>query len=281
MALFTNYATLSYNGQTLTSNTVTGEILETVSVSKTALADSYTTGDDLVYVVSLANSGEAELSGITLTDDLGGYTFDGETVYPLEYLDGTLRYFVNGELQAAPAVTAGPPLAVSGLSIPAGGNILLVYQARATAYAPLGEGGEIVNTATASGAGVSDEACATVPAAQEAELSINKALSPAVVSPNETLTYTFTIENSGPQAATDVVLTDTFDPVLANISVDYNGSAWSAANYQYDAATGVFTTAAGRISVPAATYAQGTDGAWTTTPGTVTLSVSGEVQPGA
>ena len=57
MAEFTNFATLSYRGGTLRSNTVTGEILETVSVEKTAVRGSYSDGDTLSYALGLANSG--------------------------------------------------------------------------------------------------------------------------------------------------------------------------------------------------------------------------------
>ena len=120
MAEFTNFATLSYKGGTLRSNTVTGEILETVSVEKTAVSGSYGAGDTLSYAVSLVNSGPAEAAGLTLTDDLGAYELDGVTLYPLSYVDGTAHLFVNGVLQPAPAVTAGPPLVFSEISIPAG-----------------------------------------------------------------------------------------------------------------------------------------------------------------
>lgn len=37
MASFTNFATLSYNGGTTNSNTVTGELLEALTVTKTAV----------------------------------------------------------------------------------------------------------------------------------------------------------------------------------------------------------------------------------------------------
>ena len=37
MASFTNFATLIYNGGTSNSNTVTGELLETLTLTKTAL----------------------------------------------------------------------------------------------------------------------------------------------------------------------------------------------------------------------------------------------------
>lgn len=41
MASFTNFATLSYNGGTTNSNTVTGELLETLTVTKTAVVKNY------------------------------------------------------------------------------------------------------------------------------------------------------------------------------------------------------------------------------------------------
>lgn len=41
MAAFYNQATLSYNGNTTTSNITTGEILEVLSATKTALRDTY------------------------------------------------------------------------------------------------------------------------------------------------------------------------------------------------------------------------------------------------
>ena len=71
MATFTNQATLTYNGTTTASNIVTGEILEVLSAQKNAVVDAYTAGDDITYVVSILNTGQAPLTGLTLTDDLG------------------------------------------------------------------------------------------------------------------------------------------------------------------------------------------------------------------
>lgn len=45
MAIFTNRATLSYSGGTVNSNTVTGELLEVLSVTKDAVSDVYSDGD--------------------------------------------------------------------------------------------------------------------------------------------------------------------------------------------------------------------------------------------
>ena len=122
MASFTNVATLSYGGNQVSSNVVTGEIREVLTVSKTAVPAAYAVGDTITYVIYLINSGTAALTGLTVTDDLGGYTFGAGTVYPLCYTDGTVRYFANGVLQAAPDVTAGPPLRFTGITVPAGGS---------------------------------------------------------------------------------------------------------------------------------------------------------------
>ena len=80
MAQFTNFATLSYSGGTTDSNTVTGELLEILSATKSAVAENYTAGDSITYVISLVNSGAVALTGLTVTDDLGGYSCGDGTV---------------------------------------------------------------------------------------------------------------------------------------------------------------------------------------------------------
>ena len=118
MATFTNQATLTYNGQTTTSNVTVGELTETLTAAKTAVVPTYGTDGRVTYILSLVNSGTAPLTGLTITDDLGGYAFNAGTVYPLSYTAGSVRYYQNGVLQAAPAVTAGPPLTFTGITVP-------------------------------------------------------------------------------------------------------------------------------------------------------------------
>ena len=243
MASFTNVATLSYGGNQVSSNVVTGEIREVLTVSKTAVPAAYAVGDTITYVIYLINS---------------------------------------GVLQAAPDVTVGPPLRFTGITVPAGGTAALVYQAEVTAYAPPTADGVISNTVTVSGGALAGQtATEEITASQAARLEITKALSPAVVAENGQLTYTFTIRNFGPtavDAADDAAVTDTFSPVLNDITVTYNGTPWATpGDYTYSAATGVFSTTPGRITVPAAAYTQSTDGTWVITPGTATLVVSGTI----
>ena len=87
MAIFSNQATLTYNGGTTNSNIAYGEILDVLAATKTAIEGSYTPGEVVTYVVTLRNTGNAALTGVTVTDDLGGYDFGGTTVYPLTYVD--------------------------------------------------------------------------------------------------------------------------------------------------------------------------------------------------
>lgn len=283
MATFTNRATLSYTGGMVDSNTVTGELVEVLSAAKTAVLGDYTARDTVTYVIALRNTGTAPVTGLAVSDDLGGYSFGTGTLYPLSYVDGSVNYYVNGVLQAAPAVTAGPPLTVSGLSIPAGGSGVLIYEAAVNSFAPQAVGAAITNTASVTGGGLTAPLTAseTVTARERAELAISKGLSPSTVTENGQLTYTFVIENTGntpADAADSVVVTDTFNPVLNAISVSFNGTAWTeGTNYTYDAAAGTFATVAGQLTVPAATYTQNTDGSWAVTPGVSTLVVTGTV----
>ena len=283
MAIFTNQATLSYNNTVTTSNVTTGELLEVLSVTKTALQSTYGPGDAVVYFIQLVNTGTVPFTALTVNDDLGAYDFDGATVTPLDYVDGTLRYFVDGVLQSTPTVTAGPPLAVSGITVPAGGSALLVYEARPNAFAPGGAGAAITNIATVSGGGLSAPltADATVTAASAPYLTISKSLCPLTVTENGQLTYTFWLQNSGsaPAVATDnAVITDTFSPILSGLTVSFNGEVWTeGVDYTYDEATGAFATLPGRITVPAATFTQNASGVWVSEPGTAVLRVTGTV----
>ncbi len=283
MATFTNFATLSYNGGTTTSNIVTGRLLETLFVSKTAVMDDYTARDDVTYVVTLCNSGTAPLTGLTVTDDLGAYQFEGDTVYPLEYTPDSLHYYVNGVLQAPLAVADSQPLSITDISVPAGGCVMLIYEAAVTNYAPLGVDDTITNTVTVTGCGMAAPVTASeiIYTEDRADLTISKAVSPAAVTNNGQLTYTFVIANHGntPAVATDdVVVTDVFDPILNPISVTFESDVWvEGVNYTYNEATGAFATLPGQITVPAATYTRNDDGTWTVNPGTVTLVVTGTV----
>ena len=282
MATFTNQATLSYAGNVTTSNVVTGELQQTVSVAKYAVSDTYTPAEVLTYVISLVNTGTSALTDLTVTDDLGVGTTGGPA--PLDYVEGSLSYYLGGARQATPVVTSVNPLTVTGITVPAGSNAFLVYQARVNEYASPATGGLVTNTATVTGAAIPAPIVAqeTVTAASEAFLTISKTLNPTTVAEGDRLTYTFVIQNFGntPVVATDdATVTDVFDPTLSGLTVTFNGAAWTeGVEYTYDEATGTFATVPSNILVPAATYTRNpTTGAWSVVPGVSTLVVVGTV----
>lgn len=285
MATFQNQALLSYNGVTTASNIVSGEILDTLAVTKTAVEPSYSAGGNITYVVSLINSGATAFTDITLTDDLGLYTVGTLNVRPLDYVDGSVMYYVGGVLQTAPTATVGADgeLVISGISVPAGSNATVIYAATVNDTAPLAEGSTIVNTVSAAEAGMTPVvATESVGVRGGAILSIGKAVSPASVAENGRITYTFVISNSGGEQTTtegNPVITDTFSPILSDIVVTLNGAPIAeGTGYTYDETTGLFTTADGLITVPAATFTQdAATGVWSVTPGTVTLTVTGTI----
>lgn len=284
MASFQNYATLSYQGGTTNSNTVTGELRASLTLTKQSVLATYAAGDRVTYVLSLVNSGTTALQGLTVTDNLGAYLQGEVTRTPLTYTPDSLRLYLGGVLQAAPAVTAGPPLTVGPFALPAGENALLLYEAAANEFAPLDADASITNTATVTGDGLAAPltASATVTPENRARLTISKALCPATVTENGQLTYTFVIANAGsaPATADDAItLRDTFQPILRNLTAALDGETLIVAqgDYTYDETTGIFATLPGRITVPAATYAQAEDGTWVTTPGTAVLTVTGTV----
>lgn len=282
MAQFTNQARLSYNDTVVDSNIAVGEIREVLTASKTAVNDTYRAGDRVTYVISIVNAGGTAQTGVTVTDNLGAYTYDILTLYPLTYATGTLRVFADGVLQPTPTVEAGPPLTITGLTVPANGNLLLIYEATVNRFAPLGTEDTIVNTATVTGAGLLTPitVSTTISAMSGANLTITKSIEPVPVSTSGRVTYTFVIRNYGNTAVTtadDATVTDTFDPALSGLAVTFDGAVWTAPAY-YTYAGAVFATVPGRITVPAATYTQDAEtGEWSVTPGTATLVVTGTI----
>lgn len=282
MATFYNQASLTFRNVVRNSNITEGEIVDAVEITKTAISADYGAGDGITYAISLTNSGMVEASGITLTDNLGAYTVPGGTteLVPLTYVEGSVLYYINGELQGAPTVTATNTLVIDGISIPAGGNALIIYEARANEFAPLSAGSGIYNTVVANGACENLSASATVGTRDEALLNIAKSVSPAIITNCGEVTYTFIIQNYGnvdAVATDDIIISDTFNPALSDISVTLNGvTLVEGTGYTYNEVTGEFATVASVVTVPAATFERDSEtGVVTTTPGVAVLTVSG------
>ena len=281
MAIFTNQATLSYNGGVANSNIAYGEILDVLAATKTAIEGTYTPGSVVTYAVTLRNTGGTALNGLTVTDDLGGYAFGGGTVYPLTYVEGSATLLVDG-VPTAVTVTDTEPLTLSGFTLPAGGSAVVVYNADVTAFAPPAPDGQIINTVTVNGIGAAVTATETVNAENGAVLTVIKEVEPDTVGADGLITYTITVQNLGNTEAgaeENAVISDVFDPILTITEVTLNGQPLvEGVDYTYNETTGEFVTIPGQITVPAATFTQDpVTGVWTTSPGVSVLTVTGTV----
>jgi hypothetical protein len=280
MATFTNQALLTYsNNRTALSNIANGNISEPVVMTKRALNNDYVSNDDVTYVITITNSSSSTLTNLTFTDDLGAYSYGPVpiTLYPLTFV-GPVLYYINGVPSAniVPTQTS-PTLVLTIPSVPALGNVTLVYEVNVNQYAPLGVDDTITNTAAITElTGVS--ATATIETEDIPQLAITKSISPNPIIDNQTATYTFIIENYGNTESDDVVLTDTFNPIINNITVTVDGNPLDVnTDYTYNASTGLLTTVAGSLTVPAGTISQDSTGVVTVTPGSITVVVTGTI----
>lgn len=282
--IITNQASIAYryNDQSASavSNVATAVINEPLGISKVSLESVYRLGDDITYVITVTNGGTTALSGISLVDDLGTYTTAGGTATPLTYV-GPAIYFVDGVFVGNITPTVGADgIGFGPTTIGPGSTVQVIYKVNVNDRAPLDEGGQITNTATVTAAGntapVSDSNTITVD--DYADVTITKSMTPATVSDGDALTYTFVINNYGNAEATDIVLTDAFDPAPENITVQVNGAAIPATDYSYQ--NGVLTLPGERSTTaltlpPATVTTDPTTGQVTVTPSSLTVTVTG------
>lgn len=284
--IITNQASLNYqyNGQTgsAVSNIATATLTEALSVEKVSLEDVYRFGEELTYSVSFANDSGSALTGVTVTDNLGSYTVGGAAVTPLSYV-GPAILFVNGVFSGniTPALEANS-VVFTIPTLASGARAQILYKAAVNSFAPLAEGSTITNTVSVLGAGVTTPVTDsdTVTVDNYADVTITKTMTPSSVVDGEALTYTFVINNYGNTEATNIVLTDAFDPAPENITVSVNGAAIDDSDYSY--VGGVLTlpvaTSSFTLSLPAATVSQdAATGAVTVTPSSLTVTVTGVI----
>ncbi len=77
MASFTNQAQLELCDTIIQSNIVTGQIVDSLALTKTATLDQYSTDTTLTYVLTVINNSTATVGNITITDTPWGHGADG------------------------------------------------------------------------------------------------------------------------------------------------------------------------------------------------------------
>src|SRR5437867_1294624 len=201
-------------GQAVTTTVGSAPVL---AVSKTDSPDPVAAGGNLTYTLSYSNTGNANATGVVLTD-----TVPANTTFVSATAGGTL---------ASGVVTWSPGNLAAGAS----GSVQMVVRVAS----PLANGTSITNstygidsneTAPVAGAAVST----TVSSAPI--LAVSKTDSPDPVAAGGSLTYTLSYSNTGNANATGVVLTDTVPANTTFVSATVGGTlasgvvTWSVGN---------------------------------------------------
>ena len=282
-----NFATVSYTSggvtETRVSNIAEISVESAVGFTKTSLGNTYNDNSVLTYILTVTNSSGSEITGSSITDNLGTYVFGATELTPLEYIEPSVL-LINGQdvsTQLGVDSSVQGNLTFTIPTIPAGATANIIYKARVNDYAPLALDSTIINTSTfESNSECADTtASATVSVANAANISIIKQMCPNPVICGETITYTIKIYNYGNTAAENVILTDDFNPAPANITVSRDGVLLLGTDYTYVNGTlTVPATAASPVTVPAATFVQDPNtGIVSITPGVVEYTITGTI----
>jgi uncharacterized repeat protein (TIGR01451 family) len=197
------------------SSEATIVIAADLAVSKTADDSSPNEGDTVVYTVTATNNGPGTATNVAITDLLPtGVTYVSDDSGG-SYVSGTGVWTV-GTLANSASVTL-----------------------KITATVGSGTGGTtIVNTASVTAVDQADptpgnnSASASI-IVQLADVGVSKTVDKPTPEESDTIIYTVTVINSGPDAATNIVITDILPTGVTYTSDDSGGS--------YNSSTGVWT----------------------------------------
>ena len=202
--------------------------LANLILTGTASPNPVPAGGQVTYVVTVSNSGNLAASNVTLSDQLPGSV----SLVSASASQGTMM----------PNMGGGTVTAILGTISPGGSATLTI--AVDTASTSLGT---ITDTATVSSNGNNPPALPiNTTVLSSADVSINLSASPSPVFVGGQLTDTVTVTNSGPQTATDVVVTLPLAPGLTYVPTSGGSPTVTDSN-------GVLTVSLGDLDASAVT----------------------------
>ncbi len=248
----------------------------TMTAVKETLTPEVRAGNNAAYYVRVENTGIGTLSGISIEDDLG--MMAGAASAPLSYVENSAVFVKNGDIVTGTAATsaAGVTFATAA-ELDAGDSLIVIYLAEVDEQATV----PITNTATVTAntdsqaqSIITESASSIVTPIAFADISIFKAADQDTVVSGDTLTYTFTLMNTGFDAAEDVIFTDAFPAefTITDVSYTVNGVTTPIAPADY-------TVEGSTLTLPAetSTLALGVAPATEAGPGVTVITVTGTI----
>ena len=221
----TNQATINYQGvttgfpftslSTVPAFTIANSVAD-VALAKTVSNPAPNVGDNVTFIVTATDNGPGPATGVTISD----------------LLPPGLQ-LVNA-ITSQGAYDGGTGLWTVG-SLANGGVATLTIIATVTSPNPQTNTATISHTDSVDPNASNNQASATE-TPQLADLAIAKSVSNPTPNVGDTITYTVTLTNNGPNNATDVTVTDLLPAGLTFVS--------SSAGLAYDSTTGLWTVGA-------------------------------------
>ncbi len=259
MTTIVNQASATYlsNGQsqTIVSNVATTELIGPVGSTTLSIEsnnDGYLPNQVLSYIIAVNNTGAVTYTNFDIIFNMGTYTLGGLTLTPLDYI-GPSFYYLGGiyQDQITPTVNANN-IVYNFATFAPGDAIIIALRVKTNDYAQLEVGSsiDIVVDVEANNLALTEAATHTTPVANYTDIDIYKHMCPNPVIEGAPLSYFFNISNKGNTSATDIVLTDTFDPAPNTISsVTLDGVSVASTDYSYSGGTLTIPAVASSFSI--------------------------------
>ena len=206
-----------------TASTTTTPQQSDLALSKSVSNAAPNVGDTITYTVTLSNNGPDAATGVQVTDLLPA----GVMFVSAAPSQGTYNS-VTGLWTVASVTTSAPQ------------TLTLM----ATVVAPM----QVINTATITNADQfdpdpSNNTASAPEAAEEADLALSKSVNDSAPNVGDTITYTVTLRNFGPDPAFGVQVRDQLSPGVSFVSA-------APSQGTYDSTTGVWTVGTVTTSAP-------------------------------
>lgn len=248
----------------------------TMTVVKETLTPEVRAGNNAAYYVRVENTGIGTLSGIGIEDDLG--MMAGAASAPLSYVENSAVFVKNGDIVTGTAsVSAAGVSFATAAELDTGDSLMVIYLAEVdeTAAVPITNTVTVTaNTDSQAQAIITESASSIVTPTAFADISIFKAADQDTVVSGDTLTYTFTLMNTGADAAEDVIFTDAFPTEFSITGVSYTVDGVTTPVDPAD-----YTVEGSTLTLPAetSTLALGVASATEAGPGVTVITVTGTI----
>lgn len=279
----TAFLTFDYGNNktgTAISNSADFTNIESVSIDKICLAESYFSGDDITYIISVNNNSNIPVFNIKIKENIGNDSSDKSSTptTDLKY-NNSFKYYVNGsphEISSPKTYSDKTIFEIDAL--PALSNALLIYSASITDNAPLELKSSIDNSSSLilPALGKTLIANHTLKVRETADLKIIKQIKSFS---SNNASYTLRIYNYGNISAENLTVNDKCEHIFSKLKVKLDNKNISDSDYTYNSGKLQIPSYGSKfsISVPEAKFTKDTSSQKNVIiPGTVEMLIEGE-----